>query len=274
MINEQLAKRAKENMSFDDYKEGSSTAEYNRVVEDVAKKIEAAKSNVSEEAQERLDKLLNWYKSAYANWINKHNANGASHVSVMIAGPANYNMRKHDQWMNREEKLWDEYNEINNIDAKISAIIHGDKIIRTDDKNALEKLRDKLKAAEEEHQGYKDYNKKARKEGKEPYASYVLSNSNQRMRQIKLRIAQLEKLEEQKKIATEQGNKEIEINGIKIIDNLEANRLQIVFDYKPDADVRNKLKKNGFRWSPNNEAWQRYRSVTAETIAKELVSNL
>ncbi|NRU52510.1 hypothetical protein [Clostridium beijerinckii] len=39
IINEQLAKRAKENMSFYDYKEGSATQEYNNVVENMTQKI-------------------------------------------------------------------------------------------------------------------------------------------------------------------------------------------------------------------------------------------
>lgn len=35
--------------------------------------------------------------------------------------------------------------------------------------------------------------------------------------------------------------------------------LQIFFDRKPDADVRTRLKQNGFRWAPNSGAWQSYR---------------
>lgn len=272
MINEDLAKRAKENYSFSEYKKGSATSEYNQMVLEATKKIEIAKEKVSEEAKEKLDNLLIRYKTKLANWINKHNANGANHVSWVISGPANYNMRKHKQWESREGKLWDEYNEIQDIDSKINRIINGDKIIKSDDENALEKLKDKLQKAQEKHQSYKDYNKQARKEGKQPHSSYVLTNSNQNIRQIKQRIAQLERLEQQREVAKEQGNKEIKINGVKIIDNLEANRIQIIFGFKPDAEIRDKLKRNGFRWSPKNEAWQHYRQYAA--VAISIVNNI
>jgi hypothetical protein len=270
-IDESLAKRAKENMSFDNYKEGSATKEYENVIAKAAKQIEEAKEEVLEEGKIKLDKLFNWYKTAYANWINKHNANGASHVSQMISGASNYNMRKHEKFIVREGKLWEEYQDIKDIGDKIDKIINGDKIIKSNDPNALEKLRDKLQKAQEEHQGYKNFNKQARKEGKEPLSAYVLANSNSRIKVIKDRISKLEKLEEAKKI---EPKKEIEIDGIKIIDNLEADRLQIVFSYKPDADVRTILKKNGFRWSPTNGAWQRYRGENSLRIAKEIVNNL
>ena len=39
--------------------------------------------------------------------------------------------------------------------------------------------------------------------------------------------------------------------------NTQDNRLQIFFEEKPDAEVREELKGNGFRWSPKAGAWQR-----------------
>jgi hypothetical protein len=271
IINETLAKRAKENMSFYDYKEGSATAEYNQVVENIANKINEAKEKVSDELKIKLDYLLNKFKKDYANWTNKKNANGSSHVSVMISGASNYNMNKHNKYVSREDKLWQEYNNIMSIDDKIQKIINSSKIIKSTDKNALDKLKEKLEQEEKQHQEIKDYNKQARKEGKEVYPAYMLSNSNQRIKNIKDRISHLEKLEELKKI---EPSKEIEINGIKIIDNLEANRLQMIFDGKPDENTRKLLKSNGFRWSPTQGAWQRFRSPEAERKAKIIAESL
>ena len=48
-----------------------------------------------------------------------------------------------------------------------------------------------------------------------------------------------------------------EFEGGKVEANAEANRLQILFEEKPDAATREELKSNGFRWSPKAEAWQR-----------------
>jgi hypothetical protein len=274
IINEELAKRNHDNYSMSDYKSGSATSEYNQYIQDATEKIEAAKSRVSDEGKEKLDNLLNWYKSALASWINKHNANGAGHVSSFISGPANYNMRKHEKWLNKEGNLWKEYDNINDIEAKIGSIIHGDKIIRSDDKNALDKLRNKLEEALKEHEGYKEYNKQARKEGKETLRPYVLTNSNQRIKNIKDRIKHLEKLEELKVAEKEEGPKEIIINDIKIIDSLEANRVQIFFNFKPDSDIRTILKSNGYRWTPSIGAWQHYRGYGVIEKAKEIVSNI
>lgn len=45
--------------------------------------------------------------------------------------------------------------------------------------------------------------------------------------------------------------------GFKIVKDFADNRLRILFDEKPAADVRDKMKHNGFRWSPSAGAWQR-----------------
>lgn len=262
-INESLAKRNKENMSFSDYKTGSATAEYNAMIAEVREAIETAKAKVSEEAQEKLDRLLESYKRRLANWINKRNANGAGHVSVMIAGPSNYNMKKHNKFLAREEKLWQEYDDIKNINARIQAIVTGDKIIKSNDLEAIDKLKEKLEKALEEHAGYKEYNKIARKEGKDPLPAYVLSNSNGRIKGIRDRIKRLEAIAGQEP-------EEKEVNGIRIVDNPEAHRLQMFFDGKPDKPTRQLLKSNGFRWTPSIEAWQCYRSPGAMAKAEKL----
>ena len=155
IINEGHARRAKENMSFSDYKQGSATAEYNATIAEVRAEIEKAKTKVSPEAQERLERLYERYCTKYAVWTNNYNRNGAGHVSVMISGPSNYNMRAHEKYLNREAKLWQEYDELKNISYKISAIVAGDKVIKSDDANAIDKLKDKLLKAQKEHAAYK-----------------------------------------------------------------------------------------------------------------------
>jgi len=273
MINEQLARRAKENMSFSDYKPGSATADYNATIQAAREKIEKAKAKVSPEAQARLDRLLERYTANYATWTNKYNTNGAGHVSVMISGPSNYNMRAHEKYLSREGKLWEEYKDIQDIDSKISAIIAGDRIIKSDDENAIEKLKEKLAKALEEHAGYIAYNKLARKEGRELYMPYVTANSNGRIKAIKDRLSRLERLAERAANTTIE-EQTTEINGIQIIDNLEAQRVQIIFPGKPDKATREILKKNNFKWAPSAGAWQNYRSERAMRTAKEIVSKL
>lgn len=52
-------------------------------------------------------------------------------------------------------------------------------------------------------------------------------------------------------------NNEIEFEGGKVVKNYSEDRLQILFDKKPDPDMIYNLKHNGFRWSPRFKAWQR-----------------
>jgi len=50
---------------------------------------------------------------------------------------------------------------------------------------------------------------------------------------------------------------ETEINGVKVLRNFEADRIQLFFDGKPDPEMISKLKHAAFKWSPTNGCWQR-----------------
>jgi hypothetical protein len=62
--------------------------------------------------------------------------------------------------------------------------------------------------------------------------------------------------------------------GGKIVLNKALDRVQLVFDGKPDAEVIAQLKGRAFRWSPREGAWQRQLTQNgvwaAEAIAKSL----
>ena len=265
MIDERLAKQAKENMSHSSYEQGTATKEYNSMVAnlDKYKDLEGLKP----ETKDKINKMIDSYARKLADWINRRNSSGAGHVSVMVAGRGNYNMSKHNKWLEREGRFWAEFEELQRIEQRINAVIAGDKIIKSSDDNALELLKGKLAKAQEQHQGYKDHNKKAKKEGGETLPSYVLSNSNGRIKAIKDRIAKLEKMEEAKKSSDIQLD-EVEGDGYRIVDNIADDRIQIHFEDKPDADLRNKLKRNGFRWTPSKGVWQCYRSKGIEFVIK------
>ncbi|SGO61550.1 Domain of uncharacterised function (DUF3560) [Mycobacterium tuberculosis] len=166
-----------------------------------------------------------------------------------------------------------------------------DSTIYSDDPEALQKLKADLIEAEEVHKAMKRINAEYRqakgdidamenisegtREGlKKAKASYPfgaanfkpfdLTNSNARIRRIKERIRKIE-------AAAEDETREIPFTGGLIVDNVEANRIQIVFDKKPGDKLRSSLKRNGFRWSPRNQAWQRHRNKTALYVAQEII---
>lgn len=96
------------------------------------------------------------------------------------------------------------------------------------------------------------------------FPGYKLTNNNANIRRLKARLQNLRKREEK------EAPEETVINGARIVQNLDTNRVQMVFPGKPSEVMRNRLKKSGFRWSPFNGCWQRHLSDYAVQLAKEL----
>ena len=253
IINEANAKRAKENRSFDSYTQGSATASYTLACRNAdARAAEFPDNPKAQEAAER-------YKKQYGDWVNKNNANDAGHVSIMISGGSNYNMKAHERWSARNDKLMKEYIEIN--DRFESALKpKTDDVIHDGDPDALERLKAKLDKEQLQHNAYIEHNKKARKECTEQLPTYVLQNSNGRLKALRDRIARLEKT---KAIQEESGPKQVDFEGGYVIENIEIGRVQIFFDEKPEEAMRTKLKGHGWNWSFKNMAWQRQNTANA-----------
>ena len=63
-------------------------------------------------------------------------------------------------------------------------------------------------------------------------------------------------------------------DGMHIIHNASENRVQIIFDEKPDEDARCMLKAEGFRWSPRAGAWQRQLNDKGISAAQRIAARL
>lgn len=98
--------------------------------------------------------------------------------------------------------------------------------------------------------------------GRIGFPDYALTNNNANIRRLKQRLASIEKAADAKTTEREVGD------GVTIVENVEENRLQIMFPGKPDADRRAKLKAAGFRWSPSAGAWQRQLNNAARYAAE------
>lgn len=100
------------------------------------------------------------------------------------------------------------------------------------------------------------------------FASFSLSNNTANMARIKKRIEAL-------KAAAQRETKAHDYQGIcEVIENTEANRVQIIFPGKPDADTRAALKSNGFRWAPSEKAWQRQLNNAGIYAARRVLAAL
>ncbi len=129
---------------------------------------------------------------------------------------------------------------------------YGSGAISSDDPEAVSKLQAKLAGLEEKQAVMKGMNAKARK-AKEaaPVPAYMLSNNNAEIGRYKARIAQLQ-------AKAQEVSKEVEAaGGVKLVENVEDNRLQLIFPGKPEAAIIAELKGQGFRWAPSAGAWQR-----------------
>lgn len=83
-----------------------------------------------------------------------------------------------------------------------------------------------------------------------------------------------ENVKETKESNSERENSEITIPGGKVIQNWKENRLQIIFDSKPDYDTIQELKKWGFKWAPSSMAWQRFNNNNSIFALKQIIKFL
>ena len=184
------------------------------------------------------------------------------------------------------EKSWESREKANYYATKAAAVLTDD-AIRSDDPQAVEKLKEKL----ENMQRMQDIMKAANKLIKNKrltdaekivkladykideqfartlltggFERFQLSNNSQNMARVRKRIAILEK-------QSQLVSKEETINEVRIFTNVNANRVQLFFPGKPSEEVRRNLKRHGFRWSPREGAWQRHISNMAIYFAQEI----
>lgn len=278
-ISEDAARRAKDANSFFEYKAGSATAEYRGMVDEAAEIAERQKARVDPMYHEKIDNLLDQYARRLAEVINKGNEIDARVPSILVAGGSNFPVRKKEKQNAARERNMEEYNSVKDILNRIKSVGMGG--VRSDDKNALEKIKARLEAREKLQERMKTVNAYYRKHNTldgcpvpvgedarqtiavhermgvsaKPYPAWALSNNNAEIHRLKERIAALEK---EAARAKESANSDpVEGDGYKLIENTEIGRIQFVFDDKPDEETRAILKEYGFKWAPSQGAWQR-----------------
>ena len=161
--------------------------------------------------------------------------------------------------------------------------------ISSEDEDAIAKLKEKLANIERRQLEMKRINKEFRKGGidaitnitdeeresiknflvrfsyeKVPFPAYELSNNSANIRRIKARIAQLEKE------STRQEQEPIKGDGFIITENKEDVRLWVEFDNKPEKEICQIMRRNGFKWSPTRKAWIRLLNNAARYAAKSI----
>jgi hypothetical protein len=277
-VSEETARRAKQAYSFFDYVEGSATASYRKAVDECYEiACRAAEKRPKEE--ERIQRLFDRFADKLAANINDTNRNTASCPSVMISGGSNFPVRKKEKQNIRSNKLAEENNYIMQIPDKIRDI-GNNTTIYSDEDDALEQLEAKADKYRAYLEDMKKQNAHYRKHGtmkgyenitdedaekldaeikhsfyKVPFPAYELTSARQKIKAAEERAEQLKKLKAKAEQPTE--NDYPHIDGVEVVENGEAMRIQLIFDGKPTEEIRTILKSHGFRWSPSFNAWQR-----------------
>lgn len=288
-INEEAARRANDMNSFRDYKAGSATAEYRRMVDAATELAERQKQRVDPMYHEKIDRLLEIYCRKLAENMNASYSIEARCPSILISGGGNFPVRKKEKQSAARDRNLEEWNYIQGLLDKIRSVGTGG--ISSDDPQAVEKLEAKLATLEKHQEMMKAANAAIRMKdpakgdaklaelgytpediaklrapdfcGRIGYPAYELQNNNANIRRIRGRIAELKK-------RTENTPEGWEFDGGRVVVNTAENRLQIIFDGKPDADIRTELKGEGFRWVPSQGAWQRQLTDNAMRAARRL----
>lgn len=222
---------------------------------------------VDEEGRER-------YFDKYCKYLSSYIAAKGRTASMAITGGARFPVEKnnralarvsavYEEWMdwrkrfktkvnrdaNREEKgdLVEYYTkkvaegkaaheEMKKVNAEYRAFLAGKAVVSEE----------KLQAFQKHKEGHEIYRRAF-------YQTFQLTNSLARIKHAEQMLK--DAIRKQETAPTVVEAKEVE--GVQIVHNTTENRLQLIFDGKPTEAVRNILKKNGYRWSPTQGAWQR-----------------
>lgn len=238
---------------------------------------------------EKIDHLLDTYARKLADNFNENLQIQTRCPSILVAGCANFPVRKKQKQNAASDRNMAEYRRICGLLDKIRSTGMGG--VSSDDGNALAKLRTNLERREQAQEKMKAVNAYYRKSGTlqgcplltpedtaklevemsrsyrqspKPYESFLLSNNNAEIRRLRARI---EELEQRQAAPAPEG---WAFNGGEVVMNSEENRVQIIFHDKPDADVRAALKQSGFRWAPSQGAWQRMLNQNGVYAARQV----
>jgi hypothetical protein len=246
-----------------------------------------------EKHQELVDRAYAAHVKRYLSMSGDIIAAGSRIASPGVTGPANFNNDRNTKRINSymaklDSRTQYRENAMRRLKNQISP-----RVIKSNDKDAVEKLQTKLDSLKSIHEKMKKANAIVRKggddvsvklselgykedeierilsteNGKRPgFAKFSLSNSNANIKRVEGR---LNRLKTAKATPTEDAGG-YSFDGGRVEYNTDDMRVRIFHDNVPDADVRTQMKKAGFRWSPRNKAWQRQLTANGKAAAERL----
>ena len=273
-----LAYRAGRNISFDPERFGKG------LMNDLEYELNEFLSKIPEEFREEYEKR---YIEKYCDWLRALSRT----YSVMITGPANFNSRRHEKMNNYERSALERLSSWR--EAVIKRLNRQHRLVGWEE---VERLQNKLEILKEAQELMKAVNKIVRntklseveqyeelealglvqKQINEVMSEPMYSFQKKGFQQFQLsnNLARIKATEEAIKRHTmmaQSEDKEMPFEGGTIEISNADERIRIHFDAIPDADMRDKLKKSAFKWSPKNQAWQRQLTPNAKYAVEKIL---
>lgn len=217
-------------------------------------------------------------------------------LSTMITGSSNFPVRRAERANqaehNASEAYWNFVNSyIKRIEKKHGIDFYSTNVIKKEDSDAIDKLKEKIAKLEQMQEKMILANKIIRKYktneekkaelikagfsekmtneilevncfGGQGFMRFETTNNGAEIRRAKQRLEQIEKLKSQKTVEIKAEN------GIRLEDNPAENRIRIFYNGKPPAETIAELKHHAFRWTPSLGCWQAYRNNRSINFAK------
>lgn len=274
-----LANRAGQGISMDPERMGRG------LLADLEVGLTEFLSKIPEELRDEYEKR---YIEKYSDWLRAMSRT----YSVLVCGPANFNNRRHEK-MNRYEQSARERME-NWKEAVLKRINRQHRLVGWEE---VERLQNKLDTLNELQELMKATNKIVRSAklsdvekheelealGLKPNAiaevmaepAYSFQKKGFQSWQLSNNLAKIKATEEAIKRHTamaECEDKEITFEGGTVEFCYSEERIRIHFDAIPDVDMRTNLKREAFKWSPKNQAWQRQLTPNAIRATKRVLN--
>ena len=251
----------------------------------------------SEELDEFLaqipEELQAEYEAKYLNKWREWLAALSRCYSVLVTGPARFNSRRHERmndyeraarqrlrdWsekvvkrINRQQRLTG-WQEVERLQSKLDTLTEFhekmkavNKIIKSKSLTEDEKC-DELAALGFNEKQAVEILKPTERWQSVGFPTYQLQNN---LAKIKATQAAIER----HKAMAEADDKEIAFNGGRVVVCNSDERMRFYFDEIPSVEVRNLMKRNAFKWSPKNGAWQRQLTANCKFDTKRILAEL
>jgi hypothetical protein len=233
---------------------------------------------------------LERYRDGYLTRLHARLSAQSRTLSPMITGPSKFPTRRNDKANAVEHKRLNELVEYMNGARRAIRNKIDPPSISSDREDAHAQLVTKLDKLKRTHEAMKSANAIIRGRGTpeeklsklaamgigevsgrklfEPdfmgrigFPDYSIKNNLAEIKRLEGRVGQVAK-------EASTATREHTFGDVRVEDSAEDNRIKLFYPGKPDAETIAKLKRHGFKWSPGEGAWQRFRNDNTRGVLR------